>query len=80
MIQIATRSLPSRNPASKAHPALVRVDRIRQPGVADPSPPHHSEDEHPVKHTAPRRVVRQQVRDLRDREHEHEVEETARAA
>ena len=55
--------------------ALVDVQRARQPCVTGPRPPDRRKDEHPVEHSAPSRVVREQARDLRDREHEDEVEE-----
>ena len=54
---------------------LVDVHRARQPRVDAPRPPEGGEDEHPAEDPAPRRVVREQDRDLRDREHERQVEE-----
>ena len=55
--------------------ALVDVDRARQPCVSGPRPPERREHEHPVEHPVPGRVVREQARDLGDREHEDEVKE-----
>src|SRR5205085_9923611 len=49
--------------------------RARQPRVDVPSPPERREDEHPAKDSSPRRVVREQLRDLGDREYEDQVEE-----
>ena len=56
-------------------PALVDVQRARQPGVGGPRPPEGGEDEHSAEHSAPRRVVREHDGDLGDGEHEREVEE-----
>ena len=55
--------------------ALVHVHRARQPRVDAPCPPERRDHEHPAEDSAPRRVVREQDRDLRDREHEDQVEE-----
>ena len=55
--------------------ALVHVHRAGQRGIGGPRPPERREDEHPAKDSVPRRVVSEQLRDLRDREHENEVEE-----
>ena len=54
---------------------FVDVRRARQPGVGSPRPPERGEDEQPAQHSTPRRVVHEQARDLRDREHEDQVEE-----
>ena len=54
---------------------LVDIHRARQPGVHAPRPPERREHEHPAEDPAPRRVVREQDRDLGDREHEDQVEE-----
>jgi hypothetical protein len=55
--------------------AFVDVDRARQPGVTGPGPPDRSEHKQATKNSVPGRVVDQEARDLRDREHEDEVEE-----
>ena len=57
------------------HAALVDVHRPRQPGVHTPCPPQRREHEHSSEDSAPRRIPRNQGRDLGQREHEHEVEE-----
>ena len=54
---------------------LVDVHRARQPRVDAPRPPERREHEHPAEDSTPRRVVREQDRDLGDREHEDQVEE-----
>jgi hypothetical protein len=54
---------------------LVDIQRARQPRIDAPRPPERREDEHSAKDSTPCRVVREQARDLGDREHEHEVEE-----
>jgi hypothetical protein len=55
--------------------AFVDVRRARQPGVGNPRPPERGEDEQSAQDSTPRRVVREQARDLRDREDEDQVEE-----
>ena len=55
--------------------ALLRVDRIRQPGVGRPRPPERGQHEHAAAEPGERRVVGEQRRDLCEREHEDEVEE-----
>ena len=55
--------------------ALIDVHRAREPRVSDPGPPERREHEHPVQDPAPRRVVREQARDLRNREDQDQVEE-----
>ncbi len=57
------------------HGSLLGVDDARQPGVADPRPPQHPERQKALEHAAPGRRVHDQRRALRQREHEHEVEE-----
>ncbi len=54
---------------------LLGIQGVRQPGICRPRPPKRAEHEHPAEHAAPRRVVRKQAGDLRDREDEYEVEE-----
>ena len=54
---------------------LVDIHRARQPRIYAPRPPERGEDEHPAEDATPRRVVREQDRDVGDREHEGEVEE-----
>jgi hypothetical protein len=56
----------------RRHQDGLRRDRLR---VSDPCPPDRREDEHPAEDSTPRRLVRQQARDLSDREHEDQVEE-----
>ena len=58
-----------------ADDGLLWVDRARQPRVRAPRPPEHGEHEHAAADPAERRVVGEQRRHLREREHEHEVEE-----
>ncbi len=55
--------------------ALVDVHRARQPRVHAPRPPERSEGEHPTENPVPRRVVREQDRDLGKGEDEGQVEE-----
>jgi hypothetical protein len=64
-----------RNQHRPTHDSLVRIDGVRQPRVARPCPPECGEDQQAVAEPAPRRVVRHQRRDLREREHEDQVEE-----
>ena len=59
-------------PPDRTH---FRIDRVRQPGVGGPRPPERGEDQEPVPEPAPRRIVRQHGRHLREREDEDEVEE-----
>ena len=66
---------PHRGEHHQPDAALVDVSRARQPGVDAPRPPERRENEHPAEDASPRRVVREQSRDLRDREHEGQVEE-----
>ena len=56
-------------------PAVVDIDRARQPRVHGPCPPERPENEHPAEYSTPGWFVRKQDRDLGDREHEHQVEE-----
>ena len=53
----------------------LRVDGARQPRVARPRPPDDREHHEPAAQLRERRVLGQERRDLRQREHEHEVEE-----
>ena len=55
--------------------ALVDVHRAREPRVHAPRPPERSEGEHPAEDPVPRRVVREQDRDLSKGEDEGQVEE-----
>jgi hypothetical protein len=59
---------------------LLGVHDARQPRVADPRPPQHTEHEQPLRQPLPRRLVGHQRRALRQREHEHEVEEQLQRA
>jgi hypothetical protein len=54
---------------------LVDVRRARQPGVGAPRPPKRRKNEHPAEDSTPGRVVREQGRDLGDRENQDQVEE-----
>jgi len=58
-----------------ADEALLGVDGVRQPGVGRPRPPERAEHEHAATDPRERRVVSEQGRHLREREHEDEVEE-----
>jgi hypothetical protein len=53
----------------------VRVQLIRDPGGVVPRPPHHHQHQQGLARTLPRQVIQQQMRHLRDREHEHQVVE-----
>lgn len=53
----------------------VRVGDVRQPGIRGPRPPERPENQQCVGEPVPRRVARENRRDLRERENEHEVEE-----
>ena len=53
----------------------VGVELVRDPGRVVPRPPDDEEDEQRPPRSPPGQVVEQQVRDLRDREHEDEVVE-----
>jgi len=55
--------------------AFVDVDRARQPGIGRPRPPDGRENQHPAEEPAPRRLAREQLRHLGDREDEDQVEE-----
>ena len=59
----------------EADATLVDIHRARQPRVHAPRPPERRENEHPAEDSTPRRIVREQARDLRHREHEDQVEE-----
>jgi hypothetical protein len=64
-----------RDEQRRADDALLGVDGVRQPGVGRPHPPERGEHEHAAADPCERRVVGEQRRDLREREHEDEVEE-----
>ena len=66
---------PHRGEHRQPDAALVDVQCARQPRVQGPCPPERREDEHPAEHSTPGRVVREQARDLGDREHEDQIEE-----
>ena len=55
--------------------AELRVDRARQPGVPRPCPPDQREDQHPAAELREGRILREERRDLREREDEDDVEE-----
>ena len=59
----------------RQHDPVIRVDCVRQPGIARPCPPQNRHNEQPATEPTPRRIIHQQGRHLRKREHEHEVEE-----
>jgi hypothetical protein len=58
-----------------AEDALLGVDDVRQPGIGRPRPPERGQYEHPAPDPGERGVVGEQRCDLREREHEDEVEE-----
>jgi hypothetical protein len=55
--------------------ALLRIDGVRQPGIGRPRPPERGQHERATADPGERRVVGEQYRDLREREHEDEIEE-----
>ncbi len=55
--------------------SLLRVDRVRQPGVGGPRPPEDAEDEDPSHQPRPGGVLDDEPGHLCDREDEDEVEE-----
>ena len=59
----------------EAHRALLGVDDAGEPRVADPRPPQDREHEEALRDALPGRLVSHQLRALRDREDEDEVEE-----
>ena len=60
---------------SEADGDRVRVEHVRDPGRVVPRPPDHEEHEQRPAGPAPRQVAEQQMRHLRDGEHEDEVVE-----
>ena len=60
---------------SEPHGDRLRVEHVRHPGRVVPRPPDDEQDEHRLSRPVPRQVAEQQMRDLRDREHEDEVVE-----
>ena len=64
-----------RNQHRPPHRAHAGIDGVGQPGVGRPRPPERGEDQETVPEASPRRIVRQDRRDLREREDEDEVEE-----
>ena len=59
----------------RAHRPFLRLERVRQPGIARPGPPERGKDEEPLAERPPLGVVRHEQGDLRDGEDEDEVEE-----
>ena len=59
---------------------FLGVEGIRQPSIRRPQPPEHAEQQQSPQETAPRRVVREEARHLRDGEDEDEVEEQFQGA
>ena len=59
----------------RANPALLGLERVRQPREADPRPPDRREDQESMPEAAPREVLRHQLCDLGDGEDHDEVEE-----
>jgi hypothetical protein len=55
--------------------SLFRVEGVRQPGVRGPGPPQRTKQEQAPEETAPRRIAGKEPGDLRDGEHDNEVEE-----
>ena len=59
----------------EAHDDRAGIELVRDPGRVVPRPPDDEQHERRVADPLPRQVLEQQVRDLRDREYEHEVVE-----
>ena len=59
----------------QAHGALLRIHDAGQPRIAGPGPPQHAEDQQSLRQALPRRIAHHQRRALRQRQHEHQVEE-----
>ena len=57
------------------HGHRLGIEHVRHPGRVVPRPPDDEQDERGLSRPAPRQVAEQQMRDLRDREHEDEVVE-----
>ena len=55
--------------------ALLRVQRVGEPGVCRPRPPEDAEEEEAAQQAIPRRVVGEEAGDLGDGEDEDEIEE-----
>jgi hypothetical protein len=55
--------------------ALLGVDGVREPGIGRPCPPQGGQHEHAVSDPGEGGVAGEQRRNLREREHEDEVEE-----
>ena len=55
--------------------ALLRVQRVGEPGVRRPRPPQHAEKEEAAQQAIPGRVVGEEAGDLGDGEDEDEIEE-----
>ena len=64
-----------RDEKRSADETLLGVDRVGQPGVSRPRPPERAEHEHAATDPREGRVVREQGRHLREREHEDQVKE-----
>jgi hypothetical protein len=64
-----------RNEKGGADEAFLGVDGVRQPGVGRPRLPERAQHEHSATDPRERRLLRQQGRHLRKREHENKVEE-----
>jgi hypothetical protein len=60
---------------ARPDPALLGLERVREPGIARPRPPQHGEHEQPAADSPPGWVVRHELRHLRDGVDEDEVEE-----
>jgi hypothetical protein len=59
-------------PPDRAH---TGIDGVGQPGIGRPRPPKRGEDQQTMGEPAPGRVVPQHRRDLRETEHEDQIEE-----
>ena len=64
----------------QAHVVPLGVERVREPRVRHPRPPHDGEDQEPARERLPGRVLGDVGGDLRDRKDEDEVEEQLQRA
>ena len=59
----------------RAHRRAIRVHPVGEPAGVHPHPPHREQQEQGLQRADQRQVLDQRVRQLRHREHEHQVEE-----
>ena len=71
----AAISMPAIAASMTSAPRPPRVDDARQPGVRGPRPPQQRQHDHRLRDPLPGRALDHQRRALRQRKHEHEVEE-----